>query len=76
MPEGCTESEEMNLVVNGEIVDVPEGASVQALVDSLPLSEKRVAVELNGTVVRRSDWGSFRLNDGDKVEIVHFVGGG
>lgn len=66
----------MNLVVNGERFESSDHISIRSLVDSLELSEKRVAVELNGAVVRRSEWDSVRLSEGDKVEIVHFVGGG
>ena len=66
----------MNLVVNGERFESSDEMSVRSLVDSLELSEKRVAVELNGSVVRRTEWDSVRLSEGDKVEVVHFVGGG
>jgi sulfur carrier protein len=76
MVEGCTESEEMNLVVNGERLEVGNDASVTKLIESLKLSAKRVAVELNGSVVRKAEWPEVVLQDGDKVEIVHFVGGG
>jgi len=66
----------MNLILNGERFESSDQVSIKALVDSLQLSEKRVAVELNGSVVRRTEWDAVRLSDGDKVEIVHFVGGG
>ena len=66
----------MNLIVNGERFEAPDDASIQRIVESLELSAKRIAVELNGSVVRRVDWDSLDLNDGDKIEIVHFVGGG
>lgn len=66
----------MNLVVNGERFESSDEMSIRSLVDSLLLSEKRVAVELNGSVVRRTEWDSVHLSEGDKVEIVHFVGGG
>jgi sulfur carrier protein len=76
MSEGCSESRQMNLVVNGERFEATDQVSVRALIDTLQLSEKRVAVELNGAVVRRAEWDAMRLSEGDKVEIVHFVGGG
>ena len=66
----------MNLIVNGERFEAPDDASIQRIVESLDLSAKRIAVELNGSVVRRVDWDSLGLNEGDKIEIVHFVGGG
>jgi len=46
------------------------------LITALDLPVARIAIELNREVVRRSDWGSTMLNDGDRIEIVHFVGGG
>ncbi len=66
----------MNLVVNGERLEVRSDTSVKVLIESLQLSEKRVAVELNGHVVRKAEWSKVILLDGDKMEIVHFVGGG
>jgi sulfur carrier protein len=66
----------MNLVVNGETFEAKEAASIQSLIESLELSAKRIAVELNGSVVRRVEWDSLLLSEGDRVEIVHFVGGG
>lgn len=50
--------------------------SLRDLVDRLGLVSERVAIELNGSVVKRSDWPSEKLQDNDRVEIVHFVGGG
>jgi sulfur carrier protein len=49
---------------------------VQGLIEKLALGPERVAVELNGLVVPRAGWASTILNDDDRVEIVHFVGGG
>lgn len=46
------------------------------LVVELALPKERIAVELNGEVVRRSLWEATTLSDGDRIEIVHFVGGG
>jgi thiamine biosynthesis protein ThiS len=53
-----------------------EGATLLTLIEQLALTPERVAVELNRDVVRRADWPDTRLADGDRVEIVHFVGGG
>lgn len=66
----------MRLVVNGEEREVPEGASLSQLVELLGLTPERIAVELNREVVRRADWSETRLSEGDRLEIVHFVGGG
>lgn len=64
------------ITVNGEPVEFVEGATVTDLVRSLDLSTQRVAVELNGAIVPRATFDDTLLHDDDKVEIVHFVGGG
>jgi thiamine biosynthesis protein ThiS len=51
-------------------------ASIQDLISVLNLKAERLAIELNGQVVRSADWTATELRDNDKVEIVHFVGGG
>lgn len=55
---------------------MPEGTTLQSLVELLALAPERLAVELNLEVVRRPDWPDRTLSEGDSVEIVHFVGGG
>jgi sulfur carrier protein len=62
--------------LNGEAKDVDDGSTLQSLVEQLALAPERLAVELNHEVVRRTDWPRVELSDGDRVEIVHFVGGG
>ena len=62
--------------LNGEAKDLDEGTTLLALVEQLSLAPERVAVELNREVVRRPDWPGVELSEGDRVEIVHFVGGG
>jgi thiamine biosynthesis protein ThiS len=66
----------MKVFVNGEQKDVETAISLAELITQLDLPAPRVAVELNRDVVRRSDWGSTMLKDEDRIEIVHFVGGG
>ena len=69
----------MQLVINGQDRDVAglkEGSAVSDLLAVLQLRGDRVALERNGEIVSRSVWGETRLADGDKIEIVHFVGGG
>jgi thiamine biosynthesis protein ThiS len=46
------------------------------LVERLSLAPQRIAVEVNRQIVRRADWEQTEVNDGDRVEIIHFVGGG
>jgi len=66
----------LNVLVNGEQKEIAEGAAVSDLITTLGLKPERLAVELNRRVIRRAEWPSTRLREGDKVEIVHFVGGG
>ncbi len=65
----------MKVFVNGELREV-EISTLAELITELDLPVARIAVELNRDVVRRSDWGSTMLKDDDRIEIVHFVGGG
>jgi len=65
----------MKVFVNGEGREF-RGASLTDLITQLDLPASRIAIELNREVVRRSDWGTTLLRDGDRIEIVHFVGGG
>jgi sulfur carrier protein len=66
----------MELVVNGETRNVPDGLTVRGLVEHLGLTDGPVAVECNRTVVPRAEHATTPLSAGDIVEIVHFVGGG
>ncbi len=66
----------MRVELNGEPKELAEGTTLLSLVEQLALAPERVAVELNRDVVRRADWPATRLHDGDRVEVVHFVGGG
>lgn len=66
----------MFIYVNGESREVAGTPSLAELINQLDLPAARIAVELNREVVRRGDWGSTMLSDEDRVEIVHFVGGG
>jgi thiamine biosynthesis protein ThiS len=65
----------MTVYVNGERVEF-SGSSLTELIAQLELPAARIAVELNREVVRRNDWSVTMLNENDRVEIVHFVGGG
>ena len=65
----------MTLTINGEEKDIV-AANLGELVAQLGMKPDRVAVELNREIVARERWPSTPLRDGDKLEIVHFVGGG
>jgi len=69
----------MEIVLNGQnrALDLaPEGATVQSLTQSLGMKADRIAIERNGEIVRRVDWAATPVHEGDRFEIVHFVGGG
>jgi thiamine biosynthesis protein ThiS len=66
----------MILHLNGEPRNFPDGLTVAALVSHLGMKPDRVAVELNLAIVPRARWEATTLKDGDKLEVVHFVGGG
>jgi thiamine biosynthesis protein ThiS len=65
----------MNLIINGES-QVSTANTVIALIEQLGMKSDRVAIELNREIVPRQQWADTRLADGDRLEIVHFVGGG
>ncbi|HQR35119.1 MAG TPA: sulfur carrier protein ThiS [Blastocatellia bacterium] len=66
----------MEVTVNGEARQLTAGSSVTDLVTALELSAGRLAIELNLSIVPRAAWAETQLQAGDKLEIVHFVGGG
>jgi thiamine biosynthesis protein ThiS len=69
----------MHFVLNGQSREFPQltaPAHLQDLITDLGLKGDRVAVEHNGNIVPRAEWANTGLEDGDRLEIVHFVGGG
>ena len=66
----------MRVTINGEERELPDGITLAALIGYLALAPDRLAIERNREVVRRSDWPQTTLNEDDRVEIIHFVGGG
>lgn len=66
----------LRVYVNGESREVQGSPSLAELITELDLPAARIAVEVNRDVVRRSEWATTMLRDEDKIEIVHFVGGG
>jgi thiamine biosynthesis protein ThiS len=66
----------VTVMVNDETRTLPDGATVADLVAALGLGARRIAVEVNRTVVPRAAYPSTTLRDGDAVEVIHFVGGG
>ena len=66
----------MKLTLNGEIKQIEKGITVSGLLESLQVEPARVAVEVNLKIIKKADYLSLQLNEGDSVEIVSFVGGG
>jgi sulfur carrier protein len=69
----------LTLVLNGQSRSFPElspSATLDLLIAELGLQGDRVAIEHNGEIVSRANWQQSPLDEGDKLEVVHFVGGG
>ena len=66
----------MTLTINGENRDFENITTLSQLVSHLGMKPDRVAIELNRELIRRDRWSETKLSSGDKLEIVHFVGGG
>jgi sulfur carrier protein len=66
----------MEILLNGEAREVPENCTAGQLVEELGLAGRRLAMEINREIVPRSSYFEHRLQPGDKVEIVHAIGGG
>jgi thiazole synthase len=73
---GCDNSWEMKIQINGEPRDFDGPLSLSGLLEQLGMKSDRVAVELNRSIVPRERWSETSLGEGDRLEIVHFVGGG
>ncbi len=69
----------MQVIINGQdrvLTELVAGANVQDLIGALALKGDRIAIEQNGAIVRRPEWSLTQVAEGDRFEIVHFVGGG
>ena len=66
----------MEITVNGQQQNVPDAYTAAQLVDDMGLAGKRIAMEINLEIVPRSIYAQHTLQSGDKIEIVHAVGGG
>lgn len=67
---------EIEIILNGEPYQIGENRSIADLVHLLNLVPERLAIELNLDILPKSAWGETLLKPGDRVEMVHFVGGG
>jgi sulfur carrier protein len=66
----------MRLLVNGTETELKDDLTVTGLLESLEIDPGRVAVEVNLKIIKKCDYDSQALNEGDAIEIVNFVGGG
>jgi thiazole synthase len=66
----------MQVTLNGEAKQFPAPLTVRELLEALGLDPRKIAVERNLEIVPRSTYGEIRVGDGDRLEIVHFIGGG
>lgn len=66
----------MQIILNGVEAAAPDAATLTQLIEQLGLAGKRIAIELNETIVPRSAHATTVLHSGDRVEIVHAIGGG
>ena len=66
----------MHIRLNGEDLAIDTGSTIAALLTQQGLADRRVAVEVNGDIVPRGRHADVALQDGDRVEIVHALGGG
>jgi thiamine biosynthesis protein ThiS len=73
---GVNQSDLIQITVNGDSVTLAAGAKVTDLIAELQLAEARLAIELNLDILPRARWADTVLQAADKLEIVHFVGGG
>ena len=66
----------MKITVNGEVKELAEGTTLGRLVDELGIGEKVMAAAVNMEIVKKERWHEHPLQEGDRVELLHFVGGG
>ena len=66
----------MKIIVNGEEISIPEDPNIQDLIAELGLKNKRIAIEVNETIIPKSKHQSYLLKSSDRVEIINAVGGG
>jgi len=62
--------------LNGSIFEINQGTNLNELLNNLKIQKKKIAVEVNGTIVEKEKYLNLVLHKDDKVEIVHFIGGG
>ena len=66
----------MKIIINGEQRELHENTTIQEALNELSLDGKVMAAAVNMQIVKQDNWSSYRLKDGDKLELLDFVGGG
>ena len=66
----------MQVIINGETRELDDGVSIAQLLEQSDLAAKRIAVEVNEAIIPKSRHAETPLQDGDKIEIIHAIGGG
>jgi len=66
----------MKIIINGETINVAQDTNLKKLLVNLELDEKVMAAAINMEIIKQSDWDKHILKDGDKLELLDFVGGG
>ena len=69
-------SSPIKIFINGDLKKIPQETNIVSVLESLNISTKHIAIEINENLVFRSDWQETNLKDGDKIEIVKAIGGG
>ncbi len=66
----------MQILLNGETKEAPAGLTLASLLDHFDLPKQRIAVEVNLQLIRRGEWDKTQVAQADRIEVIHFVGGG
>jgi sulfur carrier protein len=66
----------MRIIVNGENREFQDNSSIEKILDELKIKDKAMAVAVNMNIVKKDNWDKFNPKDGDKLEVLQFVGGG
>lgn len=66
----------MKIIINGETKEVSSAMSVEELLNDLQIYDKVMAIAINMEIVKKDNWATHKIKDGDKIEALEFVGGG
>jgi sulfur carrier protein len=66
----------MKITINGIEKEIKENTTIKELLEELKVLDKTMAVAVNMKIVKKDEWDKYKLNEGDKIEALNFVGGG